>query len=109
MPEMPAPTTITSRSRSSAIGAQHMLCSRPVRTAVPALLLAVATTHAASAGPIIGGAVDTGDPAVVMLAAYPTDHSTLFTCTAVVISPTALLTAAHCVDHPGFQFGVFFG
>jgi len=63
----------------------------------------------AAASPIIGGTIDNGDPAVVLLAAYPSDHSTLFTCTAVVIAPQALLTAAHCVDHPGFEFGVFFG
>jgi V8-like Glu-specific endopeptidase len=57
--------------------------------------------------PIIGGTVDTGDPAVVLLASY--DHSTVFTCTAVVIAPQTLLTAAHCLDHPGYQYGVFFG
>jgi secreted trypsin-like serine protease len=68
-----------------------------------------AASPAMAAPPIIGGEIDAGDPAVVLLAAYPQDRSTLFTCTAVVIAPNALLTVAHCVDHPGFLFGVFFG
>jgi secreted trypsin-like serine protease len=46
---------------------------------------------------------------VVLLAAYSQDRTELFTCTAVVITPRVLLTAAHCVDHPEFSFGVFFG
>ena len=71
--------------------------------------LALSSRIASAGAPIIGGSVDTGDPAVVMLAAYPTNMSTLFTCTAIVVSPTALLTAAHCVDHPGYTFGVYFG
>jgi V8-like Glu-specific endopeptidase len=67
----------------------------------------VAARHA-----IIGGTRDTGDPAVVMLVSYPTNLSTFYTCTAALISPTVLVTAAHCVDagqHAGDQFGVFFG
>src|SRR5438132_9440250 len=43
--------------------------------------------------PIIGGSNDTADPAVVML--YANSGSI---CTATVISPTVLLTAAHCVS-----------
>jgi V8-like Glu-specific endopeptidase len=78
-----------------------------VRT--PILLYSVFASATASASPIIGGTLETGDPAVVMLAAYPDDRTTLITCTAVIISPTAALTAAHCVDHPGFHYGVFFG
>jgi secreted trypsin-like serine protease len=64
------------------------------------------------ASPIIGGAVTTGDPAVVLLISYPADQSTFDTCTASLIAPTVLLTAAHCVDaanHPGYGFGVFTG
>jgi len=61
---------------------------------------------------IIGGKIDAGDPAVVLLASYPADQSTLDTCTAVLIAPAVLLTAAHCVDaanHPGHTFGIFTG
>ena len=79
----------------------------PMRAAVIAVFLWSQTASANA--PIIGGTVDQGDPAVVMLAAYPSNMSTLFTCTAIVISPTALLTAAHCVDHPGYTFGVYYG
>src|SRR5258708_37544601 len=59
---------------------------------------------------IIGGSRDRGDPAVVMLVSYPPDQSTAYTCTASLIAPTILLTAAHCVDaahHPRYLFGVF--
>jgi len=65
-----------------------------------------------AASPIIGGTVTKGDPAVVLLISYPADQSSFDTCTASVISPTVLLTAAHCVDpgkHPGYSFGVFTG
>jgi secreted trypsin-like serine protease len=61
---------------------------------------------------IIGGAPDPGDSPVVMLVSYPADHSTFDTCTASLISPTVLLTAAHCVDpqtHAGHGFGIFTG
>lgn len=65
-----------------------------------------------AASPIIGGKLDSGDPAVVLLVSYPKDESALDTCTATVISSTVLLTAAHCVDpatHAGHTFGVFTG
>jgi hypothetical protein len=58
---------------------------------------------------IIGGTRDSGDPAVVMLVAYPPDQSTAYTCTASLIAPSLLITAAHCVDHPGDLFGAFPG
>lgn len=61
---------------------------------------------------IIGGAPDPGDSPVLMLVSYPPDHTTFDTCTASLVSPTVLLTAAHCVDpqtHPGHLFGVFPG
>ncbi len=63
-------------------------------------------------GPIIGGSADANDPAVVLLASYSPDQATLYFCTATVIAPDVLLTAAHCVDeanHPSFTFGVFTG
>lgn len=62
--------------------------------------------------PIIGGAADPGDPAVVMLASYPPDQSTFDACTASLVAPKVLLTAAHCLDpqkHPGWTYGVFTG
>lgn len=58
---------------------------------------------------IIGGTAANGDPAVVFLAGFPADRSTMFTCTAIIVSPTAALTAAHCVDHADYTFGVFLG
>jgi secreted trypsin-like serine protease len=65
-----------------------------------------------AASPIIGGATDIEDPAVVLLASYPSDKSMLDTCTAVLVAPDVLITAAHCVDakkHPGHTFGIFPG
>lgn len=59
--------------------------------------------------PIVGGTPAPDDAAVVLLAAYPSDRSVLATCTASVISDTVLLTAAHCVDHPGWLYGMFPG
>ncbi|MFO0617619.1 MAG: S1 family peptidase [Polyangiaceae bacterium] len=64
-----------------------------------------------AASPIIGGA-PSNDAAVVLLVSYPKDQSVLDTCTAAVIAPSVLVTAAHCVDpmtHPDHVFGVFAG
>lgn len=64
-----------------------------------------------TASPIIGG-VASDEAAVVMLVSYPTDQSTLLTCSAAVIAPKVLVTAAHCVDpmtHPNHVFGVYLG
>ncbi|MFO0555529.1 MAG: S1 family peptidase [Polyangiaceae bacterium] len=66
----------------------------------------------ASRDAIINGAADDADPAIVMLAAWPSDLSSLDLCTATLVAPDALLTAAHCVDpstHQGYGFGVYFG
>lgn len=62
-----------------------------------------------TAAPIIGGGPAPDDHAVVLLAAYPNDRSVLATCTATVIADDVLLTAAHCVDHPGWRYGMFVG
>ena len=48
---------------------------------------------------IIGGTVHTGDPSIVALYAKEPDKMAGSLCTATVISPTVVLTAAHCV-HP---------
>jgi secreted trypsin-like serine protease len=48
---------------------------------------------------IIGGTVNTGDPAIVALYAIKDGATSGALCTATVISPTVVLTAAHCV-HP---------
>src|SRR5215470_4678966 len=47
---------------------------------------------------IIGGTTDTGDPSVVALFAHQPGAQNGALCTASVIAPTVLLTAAHCVD-----------
>jgi secreted trypsin-like serine protease len=70
-----------------------------------------AATRAGSSA-IVGGSVDSGDPAVVLLVSYPSDQSSFATCTATLVAPDVLLTAAHCVDpadHAGESFGVFAG
>ncbi len=62
--------------------------------------------------PVIGGAPEDGDAAVVLLASWSPDLSVLDLCTATLVGPDVLLTAAHCVDpdtHPGWGFGVFPG
>lgn len=59
---------------------------------------------------IINGTPEPGVPAVVQILAYPANKSTLYTCTGTVISPTAILTAAHCVDHEAsYVYGIYFG
>jgi secreted trypsin-like serine protease len=47
---------------------------------------------------IIGGATDNGDPSVVALFAHARGATSGSLCTATVIAPTKVLTAAHCVD-----------
>jgi secreted trypsin-like serine protease len=47
---------------------------------------------------IIGGLPDTGDPSVVAIFTHAPGSDSGSLCTGTVISPRAVLTAAHCVD-----------
>jgi secreted trypsin-like serine protease len=47
---------------------------------------------------IVGGTVDNGDPGVVLLIHQKVDGTS--TCTGSLITPTVILTAAHCTDGP---------
>src|SRR5438874_4194631 len=73
-----------------------------VRTTVLVSLLTLAGCTGAAMGPgvaeeeIIGGTVDTGDNAVVLLYMTVPGGTGGALCTAEVISPHVLLTAAHC-------------
>lgn len=61
---------------------------------------------------IIGGTRSMGNAATIMIVGYPPDRSVIHTCTAVLISPTVALTAAHCIDsptHPNYAYGAFPG
>jgi MYXO-CTERM domain-containing protein len=51
---------------------------------------------AAATQAITGGSIDTADPAIVLL--YAEDGAAAFICTAAVVAPKVLLTAAHCVS-----------
>ncbi|WP_437563339.1 S1 family peptidase [Sorangium sp. So ce542] len=73
--------------------------------------LPLAETDEAPSG-IIGGTVDEGDPAVAMLRIYPEGEDFGAICTASLIAPKVLLTAAHCVTPDKVDGGTvtaFFG
>ncbi|WP_438029217.1 S1 family peptidase [Sorangium sp. So ce233] len=69
-------------------------------------------TDATSAA-IIGGTIDHGDPAVVeLVAGRPEEPGTEERCTATLISPTVLVTAAHCTipwEYEDYTVQAFFG
>jgi V8-like Glu-specific endopeptidase len=72
------------------------------------------TTEQLSTGDhaIIGGERSQGNAATIMLVGWPSDRTIIHTCTAVLISPTVALTAAHCIDaatHPNYSYGIFPG
>jgi secreted trypsin-like serine protease len=63
-----------------------------------ALLVGCAATPGVYDREIIGGVDDDGDPAVVLWVAQQQGSTTATLCTATVISPHVVLTAAHCVS-----------
>src|SRR5258708_2821957 len=69
------------------------------------LTACLAQNTGASDEDIVGGTADTIHPSVVQLR-YQPDWQHIAQCTATVISPTVLLTAAHCTPAGawGFQY-----
>ena len=58
--------------------------------------------------PIVGGALASGDPAIVELLSFKGNLGAR--CTATLITPRLLLAAAHCiVETPGFERHIFVG
>ena len=76
------------------------------------LLAACTAPTSTSQQPVIGGALAPDDTSTVLLVSYPADKSVQDNCSAVVVSDTIVLTAAHCIDaanHPGYTYGIFTG
>ncbi len=57
---------------------------------------------------IIGGTTDTGDPAVMMLLGMKPNSNCATLCTATLVAPNVLLTAAHCVSPQTLGNGITF-
>lgn len=74
-----------------------------------ALALGLVAVGSASAGAITGGAAD-GDehPNVAFIIAYSSETGRRTSCSAVLVSPEVVLTAAHCVAHAVGQVAVTF-
>lgn len=92
--------------RSAALrrdGASTRVCQRGVGGALLAALAFLGACTSAEVGvsvdEIVGGIDDFGDPGVVVMIAQLPGSQSMALCTAEVISPRVLLTAAHCV-HP---------
>src|SRR5262245_44776273 len=60
---------------------------------------------------IAGGAQDRGDPAVVLLLSWDSSNpvGTLGTCTAELVAPDVLLTAAHCLASNRQNYAIYPG
>ena len=83
-----------------------------LRVTLLASLAGCTTPLSTEESAIIGGTRSTGASATMMLVGYPPDRSVIHTCTAVLVAPGVLLTAAHCIDaptHPNYSYGVFTG
>lgn len=81
-------------------------------TSMLIVIAGCADPTASATSAIIGGEPAPDDTSTVLLASYPPARDRVETCSAVVVAPTILFTAAHCLDratHPDFTFGVFLG
>ena len=96
--------------RPSVCSPHNWLAAAGVAAAVTGCGLEDPDAHLESdSAPIIAGTVTTGDPAIVEFLSLlsPTRAGI---CTATLVSPRVLLTAAHCMaEHPEAVNGVFFG
>ncbi len=78
----------------------RLLAIVPVLTLLAACSAAPEEAESSTSAEIIGGTLDTGDPAVVGIVSEDGKNSS--TCTGEIIAPTVVLTAAHCVKPSDF-------